>query len=50
MRHILEFAVIRSPTCRVDETARNTRNEQLIINLQLDDGIQLFFACLKHAV
>lgn len=34
----------------MDEAARNARDEQLIINLELHDRIKLLFAVLQHAV
>lgn len=48
--HALELSVIGSAAGRVDETSRYARDQQLILNVKLYDGIKLLFAVRKHAV
>jgi hypothetical protein len=42
--------VVCPSTAWVDQTTGNTRNEKRIVDLQLNHGVQLFVACLEHAI
>lgn len=46
----LEFLVVCSAAGRVDESTGNAGDEKLIVNLELDDGIELLFALFQHLV
>lgn len=34
----------------MDKTTGDARNEELVVNLELDDRVKLLFAGLKHAI
>lgn len=34
----------------MDQTARDTRNEELVINDKLDHGVELFLATFQHGI
>lgn len=48
--HILELFVVCSAAGRVDQPARDARNEQRVVDLELHDRVQLLLALLEHAV
>lgn len=39
-----KFTMVCSPTGRVDKTACDTRDKQLVGNLELNDMVEVFFA------
>lgn len=42
--------MIRPPTSRVDETASDTGDEELVVDEELDDAVQLFLPRHKEGV
>lgn len=47
---LLELSVVTSPTCDVDEPSSNARDEQLVVDLELDNMVELFFSISEHAI
>jgi len=48
--YVLELPVVRASTGGVDETPRDTRNEELVGDLELDDRIEHLFPRGEHRV
>lgn len=49
-RDALEFFVVSPATGRVNETARDARDEELVIDLELHDIVQFLVAALEHRI
>jgi len=48
--YVLEFPVVRASTGGVDEAPRDTRDEELVGDLELDDRIEHLFPRGEHRV
>ena len=48
--HLLEFSVVGPPTSRVDQAPSDTRNQKLVIDLELDHRVQFLLTVRKHPV
>lgn len=46
----LELLVVRPTAGGVNEAARNTRDEELVGNDELDDGVELLLAVSQHRI
>ncbi len=48
--YVLELSVICSTACGVDQSASDTRDEQLILDGELYDTVQIFLAISQHSI
>ena len=47
---LLKLLMIGPSTSRVNQAAGNTRNEQLVVYLELNDRVQILLLGFKHSV
>jgi hypothetical protein len=49
-QNVLEFSVVTPTTGRVNETASDSGDQELVFDLKLYDAVQLLLASFEHAI